>query len=126
MPKQDCVSFANSRFNPSIKINPGGSIFLGYLYTEVVVSDVLVAEDGTADLKIGCPDIQVRITVDGKPRIEFPSDEVVIKGKTERVARYFSASKATREALTTLVFSLDAVSLAVETAERMRAAAAAA
>lgn len=113
------VSLENTRFNESIQINPQGSIFLGYLYAELVVSDVLDGED----LKIGMPDLQVRITRDGAPRVDFPQDLKEIRGEERWVARYFSASKATREALTILVFALPAVSRAVERAERKRSAA---
>jgi len=113
------VSLENTRFNESIHINDGGSIFLGYLYGELTVEGILDGED----LKIGMPDLQVRITVDGAPRVDFPQDLKEIRGESRYVARYFSASKTTREALTTLVFALPAVSRAVERAERKRAAA---
>ncbi len=114
----EIVSLENSRFNESIHLNEGGSIFLGYLYTEFTVHGVL--GDDAEDLKIGMPDLQVRITRDGKPRVDFPQDLKEIRGEERWVARYFTASKATREALTTLVFSIPAVSRAVEKAEHSR------
>lgn len=110
------VSLENTRFNEAIRSNPQGSIFLGYLYAELVVADVLDGED----LKIGMPDLQVRITRDGTPRVDFPQDLKEIRGEERYVARYFTASKRSREALTSLVFALPAVSRAVERAERKR------
>lgn len=114
------TTLEETRFVESITLNPEGSIFLGYLYAKCVVEGAL---PGGADLEIGMPDIQVRITVDGKPRIDFPSDVKTIRGKAKRVARYFSASAASREFLTNAVFALPAVSRAVERAERARVAA---
>lgn len=118
----DGITLENSRFNQHVKINPEGSIFLGYLYTELCIETDALGGD---PVKIGMPDLQVRLTVDGHPRIEFPKDEKLIQDKNGNskkrwVARYFSASKATRNALTTLVFALPAVSRAVELAERER------
>ena len=113
------VSLEDTRFTESIQINPKGSIFLGYLYAALVIAGVLPDDH---DLKIGMPDLQVRITVDGSPRIDFPADEKLVNGEKRWVDRYFSASKQTREALTTLVFALPCVSRAVERAERKRAA----
>lgn len=117
------IVLENNRFNESIRLNEGGSIFLGYLYSEVTFVGGLA--DGE-DFKIGCPDLEVRITVAGTPRVDFPTEEKEIKGETKRVAKYFSASKGTREALTAMVFALPQVSRAVEKAERKREAAAAA
>jgi hypothetical protein len=113
------VSLENTRFNEAIRHNDGGSVFLGYLYAELVVAGILAGDES---LKIGCPDLQVRITVNGQPRIDFPQDLKQVKGKPTWVARYFSASKATREEITRLVFSIPAVSSAVETALREQAA----
>jgi len=120
MSKNDFVSLENSRFNESIHLNEGGSVFLGYLYTEFTVHGVLGDDE---DLKIGMPDLQVRITRDGKPRVDFPQDLKEIRGEERWIARYFTASKATREALTQLVFTIPAVSRAVEKSERKRNAA---
>ena len=66
------VSLDNPRFRESIQINPKGSIFLGYLYVELVLAGVLDGED----LKIGMPDLQVKITVDkvSKP-LQQPSTQ---------------------------------------------------
>ncbi len=114
------ITLEETRFNESIKLNPEGSIFLGYQYGVLVVEGAL---PGGEDLKIGMPDLQVRITVDGKPRIDFPSDVKTIRGQSKRVARYFSANAATREFLTNAIFALPAVSRAVERAERLRVAA---
>ena len=113
----DLVSLEGARFNEAIRHNEGGSIFLGYLYAELTVDGVL--DDGDP-LKMGMPDMQVRITREGKPRVDFPSDLKEINGEERRVSRYFTASKGTRELLTTLVFSIPAVSRAVEKAERAR------
>ncbi len=113
------VSLEETRFNESVTLNPQGSIFLGYLYAVLVVAGAL----GEEDLKIGMPDLQVRITVDGAPRIDFPSDVKTIRGEKKRVSRYFTASAASREFLTNAVFALPAVSRAVERAERKRTAA---
>ena len=115
MSKNDFVSLENSRFNECIRPNEGGSVFLGYLYTELTVHGILAEDE---DLKIGMPDLQVRITVDGKPRVDFPSDLKEIRDADRWVPRYFTASKASREALTQLVFSIPAVSRAVEKSER--------
>lgn len=113
----DIVSLENTRFNESINVNPEGSVFLGYLYAELVVADVFDGED----LKIGMPDLQVRITRDGKPRVDFPSDRKTIRGEERWISRYFTANRATRELLTQLVFALPAVSRAVERAMRKSA-----
>lgn len=113
------VSLEGTRFNESIHANPEGSVFLGYLYAELVIAGVL--DDGE-DLKIGMPDLQVRITRDGKPRVDFPADLKQVRGEERWIARYFSANSATRETLTRLAFSLPAVSRAVERAERARSA----
>jgi hypothetical protein len=114
------VSLDSARFNEAIRLNEGGSTFLGYLYAELVVEGVL--DDG-ADLKIGMPDLQVRITADGAPRVDFPADLKEVRGEERWIARYFSANRETRETLTRLAFSLPAVSRAVERAERKRSAA---
>ena len=129
------VSLDNPRFKESIQINPKGSIFLGYLYVELVLAGVLDGED----LKIGMPDLQVKITVDGKPRVDFPQDELVlVDGKfvrairneqkellnagvhadapTKWVDRYFPASAKTREAVTALAFSIPNVGRSVDRA----------
>lgn len=121
----DIVSLESTRFNEAIRHNDGGSIFLGYLYAELTIDGVL--DDGEP-LKVGMPDMQVRITRDGKPRVDFPlkrdeSGEYVKSRDDNFVASYFTASKGTRELLTTLVFSIPAVSRAVEKAERKRVAA---
>ncbi len=116
----ELISLEETRFNESITVNPQGSLFLGYLYSVLVIAGVL---PGGEDWKIGMPDLQVRITVDGTPRIDFPSDVKTIRGTSKRVARYFTASAASREFLTNAVFALPAVSRAVERAERLRAAA---
>lgn len=109
------VSLDSTRFNEAVRSNPEGSIFLGYLYAELVIAGVL---DGSEDLKIGMPDLQVRITRDGKPRVDFPADLKQVRGEERWIARYFSANAATRETLTRLVFALPAVSRAVERALR--------
>lgn len=117
----DVVSLENTRFNESVNTNPQGSVFLGYLYAELVVQDVF----GDEDLKIGMPDLQVRITRSGKPRVDFPlkrddRGRFVENRDGNPVASYFTASRATRELLTKLVFALPAVSRAVERSERTR------
>lgn len=114
------VSLEETRFNESIIPNPGGSIFLGYLYAVAVVAGVLPSGE---DLKIGMPDLKVRITVNGDPRIDFPDTEKSIDGVKKRVPHYFSASAASREFLTHAVFALPAVWRAVERADRLRQAA---
>jgi hypothetical protein len=113
-------SLENSRFTPHVNQNAGGSTFLGYLYFECIVEGAL--PDG-GDLAIGMPDIQVRITVDGDNRIDFPEKEVTIKGEQKRVAHYFSSNKETRRALTAAVFELPAVVRAVKQGEVLRNAA---
>jgi len=151
----DVLKLTNARFTPYRgPTNPGGSIFRGYLYAELVVRDAL---DNDVDLKIGMPDLQVRTTANGHPRVEFPKEHKIIrdfrssaqrekdegtratlaehaahldtleaKGIIVRkwVANYFSASAATREAITTLVFALPCVSNAVEANDASAAAAA--
>lgn len=122
MLKFDVVSLADAKFKSYVKINPGGSIVLGYLnLATIVVSDAL--GDGV-DLKFGLSDTSVRLTAAGKPRIE-PNSRPYTKrdGTSGRSYDWFPASAATREALTILVFALPEVQLAVEEAERMRAAA---
>lgn len=114
----DLVSLDNVRFNESITVNDGGSTFLGYLYAELCVEGIL---DEDEDLKIGMPDLQVRITRDGKPRVDFPADKKEVRGEERWIARYFTASAASRDTLTRLVFALPAVSRAVERAERKTA-----
>ena len=104
-----------SRFTESIRRNPEGSIFLGYLYTDCVVVDGIAPG---VDFHVGMPDLEVRITRAGKPRVDFPSDLKQIGGEEKRIARYFTASAASREALTKSVFSIPAVSRAVEAALR--------
>ena len=63
------VTLEETRFTESIHLNPEGSVFLGYLYGVLTVAGVL--DDGE-DLQIGMPNLKVRITVAGAPRIEFP------------------------------------------------------
>jgi len=144
----DVISLEDARFTPYRgKPNPGGSIFHGYAYAVLVVKDAL---DNGVDLKIGMPDLQVRTTANGHPRVEFPKDHKIIRDsrtpaerekdegtratlaehaahldrleergiiKRQWVARYFSASRETREAITTLVLALPCVSDAVEASD---------
>ena len=142
----DVISLTDARFTPYRgPTNPLGSKFLGYLYAWLIVKDAIA---NGVDLKIGMPNLQVRITANGYPRVDFPKDHVIVRdsrtraerledessvpfaeypahldklekdGVIERkwVAQYFSASGATREAITTLVFALPCVSDAVERA----------
>ena len=122
----DLVTLEDTRFRECVRPNDGGSRFLGYLYGKIVVRDVF---DVGEHLMIGLPDIKVRITVEGKPRIDFPSTvrtdadgNVVMKdGIAVRDEHYFSANAVTRSALTVLVFQLPAVQRAVEVASRLAA-----
>ena len=114
------IKLVNTRFNQSIAHNPKGSTFLGYLYAELSVKDGIAPG---VDLEIGMPDLQVRITRNGKPRVDFPTDLKEIDGVERRVARYFTASAASRDAVTAAAFGIPEVSCAVEIAERSRAAA---
>ncbi len=121
------IKILDSRFNEAVKIHAGGSIFLGYLYA--VIALVI---PGFGEFAIGMPNLEVRLTQAGKPRVDFPEDErtdeetgaVVIDPETEkpyRDARYFSANGKTRKAITAIVFNLPVVARAVEVAERLRA-----
>jgi len=122
----ELISFESVRFNECIRPNEGGSIFLGYIqYAELVVLDVL---DNDEDLRIGMPDLQVRITQKDDLRLDFPpkrgkDGEVVLNQKGAPVACYFTASRKTREALTEAVFALPEVKRAVKKARKQRDAA---
>jgi hypothetical protein len=70
------ITLENTRFNECVRTNPKGSTFLGYAYTELTVPGAL--DDGS-DLKVGMPDIEVRKTVDGKPRVDFPEDLKILR-----------------------------------------------
>ncbi len=109
------ITLENTRFTECIELNPEGSVFLGYLYGVLTVAGIL--DDGE-DLKIGMPNLKVRITVAGAPRIEFPADLKEIKGVERWVAQYFTENKASREMVTRLAFALPAVGRAVERAVR--------
>jgi hypothetical protein len=117
------ISLENTRFNPCVKQNDGGSTFLGYLgYCDLVVEDGI---DEGEDLSMGLPDIEVRITVEGKQRIDFPEDERSWTGRDgedveKRVARYFTSNAASRRALTAAVFALPSVKRAVKQGAKLR------
>lgn len=109
------LRLANHRFNKSVKMNPQGSVFLGYLYTEAVLEGVI---DGS-DFRMGLPDLQVRLTRQGEPRIEFPQDLKEVRGESKWVPRYFASNSQTRELLTNAIFELPEVIRAVEEADEM-------
>lgn len=88
------MQLINTRFRACLKVHDGGSVFLGYLYVELVIGV----------FHIGLPNIQVRLTRSGDPRIDFPSHTVT--GKSERYAEYFTADKGSRETLTAAIFEL--------------------
>ena len=90
------MQLTNTRFRPCLKVHTGGSVVLGYLYVELVI----------AGFHLGMPNLQVRLTRNGTPRVDFPSHPVTVKGKTERYDEYFTASKESRQALTDAIFAL--------------------
>jgi hypothetical protein len=106
------VYIESARFNKQIRVNDGGSIFLGYITLEAVVNGTFECsgQEVTGQFKIGMPGIQVRISQKGKARIEFPSKPVVAGEK--RYDAYWAANAFTRDALTRLVFDLPEVATA--------------
>lgn len=93
------VSFNVIRFQECIRANEGGSTFLGYLTGELVIQTA----DGD-ELKIGMPELRVRVTASGNERVEPPTDVVEIDGVEKHVARYWPASALSRELITNAVF----------------------
>jgi len=107
------IQLTKTTFRPCVRHHSGGSSFLGYLYTQVVCM---------GGFTIGMPDLQVRLTRDGNPRIDFPTRVATVKGKEERFALYFTATKESREALTTAIFALPEIQATLAQALATRAA----
>lgn len=117
------IQLENTRFNECVKQNDGGSTFLGYLgYSDLVVEDGIGEGE---DLSMGMPNIEVRITVGGAQRIDFPESEQTWTDKqgeevTKRVAHYFSSNAVSRKAITRAVFALPSVKRAQKKGAALR------
>ncbi len=106
------IQLTKTQFRPCIRHHEGGSTFLGYLY--VVLS--------IAGFELGLPDIQVRLTREGKQRLDMPSRVATVKGVEKRFAHYHPASAESRVWLTEAVFALPEVKATLEQALITRAA----
>ncbi|MCG8405161.1 MAG: hypothetical protein MI923_08200 [Phycisphaerales bacterium] len=110
------LALENARFQPSIHFHEGGSIFLGYLTTDLVVP----MGDTEEPLVVSLRDLRVRIGAGQQdPVVTFPSREYRDnEGKVRRSAHYW-VSGATKERVIVEVFNLPAVKRAYEKAFAM-------